>query len=94
MVAKPKRKDTKFESETAEFLVLAHLLLQRITAFKAYKNFPDYDLIATSAEHNTSARIQVKSRFYTNWNGFIINNFKDGNKFKCYFMVFVALNRG
>jgi len=82
------RKDTKLESEGAEFLVLGKLLLEKITAFKTYTNFPGYDLIATNAENNTSARIQVKSRYQTNWDGFIINNFN------CEFVVFVALNRG
>lgn len=87
MAKKRTRKDTKLESEGAEFLVLGRLLLEKITAFKTYTNFPGYDLIATSAEHNTSARIQVKSRYQT-WDGFIINNFD------CEFVVFVALNRG
>lgn len=82
------RKDTKLESEGAEFLVLGRLLLEKITAFKTYTNFPGYDLIATSADNNTSARIQVKSRYQTNWDGFIINNFD------CEFVVFVTLNRG
>ena len=88
MKNKRTRRDTKLESEGAEFLVLGHLLLEKITAFKTYTNFPGYDLIATSADNNTSARIQVKSRFQTNWDGFIINNFG------CDFVVFVALNRG
>jgi len=82
------RKDTKLESEGAEFLVLGRLLLEKITAFKTYTNFPGYDLIATSAENNTSARIQVKSRYATNWDGFIIKNLD------CDFVVFVPLNRG
>ena len=51
-------------------------------------NFPGYDLIAAKAEYNTSARIQVKSRFQTNWDGFIIKNFD------CDFVVLVTLNRG
>ena len=82
------RKDTKLESEGAEFLVLGRMLLEKITAFKTYTNFPGYDLIATNADNNTLARIQVKSRYQTNWDGFIINNFD------CEFVVFVALNRG
>lgn len=82
------RLDTKLESEAAEFLVLGHLLLNRISAFKAYINFPGYDLIATDAESNSSARLQVKSRFRTDWDGFIINNFN------CDFVIFVTLNRG
>jgi hypothetical protein len=82
------RKDTKLESEGAEFLVLGYLLLNKISAFKAYVNFPGYDLIAVDAESNTSARIQVKSRYHTNWDGFIINNFD------CDFVILAALNRG
>jgi hypothetical protein len=82
------RRDTKLESEGAEFLVLGRLLLEKITTFKTYTNFPGYDLIATNADKNTSARIQVKSRYQTNWDGFIIKNFD------CEFVVFVALNRG
>ena len=85
---KRSRKDTKLESEGAEFLVLGRLLLERIIAFKTYTNFPGYDLIATSGVHNTSARIRVKSRYQTNWDGFIIKNFD------CDFVVFVSLNRG
>jgi hypothetical protein len=82
------RIDTRLESEAAEFLVLGHLLLNRISAFKAYVNFPGYDLIATNADTNSSARIQVKSRYQSDWNGFIINNFD------CDFVALVALNRG
>jgi hypothetical protein len=80
--------NTRLESEAAEFLVLGHLLLQRISAFKAYVNYPGYDVIATNAERNTSAKIQVKSRYQTDWDGFIIKNLG------CDFVVFVALNRG
>lgn len=83
-----KRKNTKLESEGAEFLVLGMLLLEKITTFKAYVNYPGYDLIAVNADKNTSARIQVKSRYRTDWDGFIIKNFD------CDFVVFVALNRG
>src|SRR4030042_3430506 len=87
-MAKRKRLDTKLEGEAAEFLVLGQLLLKRISAYKAYVNFPGYDLIATDADHNTSARLQVKSRYCTDWDGFIIKNYD------CDFVVFVALNRG
>lgn len=82
------RRNTKLEAEGAEFLVLGHLLLNQISAFKAYTNFPGYDLIATNADSNTSARVQVKSRWQTNWDGFIIKNFD------CEFVVLVTLNRG
>ncbi|WP_129750060.1 hypothetical protein [Flavobacterium beibuense] len=82
------RKDTRLQSEGAEFLVLGNLLIEGISAYKAYHNFKGYDLIAVNAENNTSARIQVKSRFKTGWEGFIINNFD------CDFVVLVSLNRG
>lgn len=85
---KSKRLNTALESEAAEFLVLGRLLLEKIPAFKAYVNYPGYDLIATDAERNASARIQVKSRYRTDWDGFIINSFD------CDFVIFVALNRG
>jgi hypothetical protein len=83
-----KRRDTKLESEGAEFLVLGNLLIHGIPAYKTYTNMPGYDLVATNPEKNTSVKIQVKSRYKTNWGGFIINNFHSD------FVVFVALNRG
>ena len=83
-----KRLDTKLEAEAAEFLVLGRLLLERIIAFKAYVNFPGYDLIAANADRAKTARVQVKSRYRTDWDGFIIKNRE------CDFVVFVALNRG
>ena len=83
------RLDTSLESAGAEFLVLGHLLIEGIQAFKAYTNFPGYDIIATHPEKNRSCRIQVKSRWATDFDGgFIIRNFA------CDFIVFVALNRG
>ena len=86
-----KRLDTKLESEAAEFLVLGRLLLEGISAFKAYVNYPGYDLIAIDAESKKIVKIQVKSRFRTDWDGFIIKN---PEEHKCDFVVFVALNRG
>jgi hypothetical protein len=69
--------------------VLGHLLIEGIQAFKAYTNFPGYDLIATNADTNRSCRVQVKSRWATDFDGgFPIKNFN------CDFVVFVALNRG
>ena len=49
---------------------------------------PGYDLVATNPDKNLSVKIQVKSRYQTNWDGFIINNFDSD------FVVFVTLNRG
>jgi hypothetical protein len=82
------RQNTKLESEGAEFLVLGHLLMHRILAYKTYTNMPGYDLVAVSPECNTSARIQVKSRWRTGAPGFIIKNFN------CDFVVVAKLNRG
>jgi hypothetical protein len=83
------RQDTKLESEGAEFLVLGHLLLAGVPCFKAYVNFPGYDLVATNSDTGRSVRIQVKSRWATNYDkSFPIKNFG------CEFVVHVALNRG
>jgi len=62
--------------------------MHRILAYKTYTNMPGYDLVAISPDHNTSARIQVKSRWRTAAPGFIIKNFN------CDFVVVAKLNRG
>jgi hypothetical protein len=82
------RRDTKLESDGAEFLVLWRMLIERIATYKSYVNYPGYDLLAVQPDRSGVARIQVKSRFRTDWAGFIIGNFD------CDFVVFVALNRG
>jgi hypothetical protein len=82
------RQNTRIESEGAEFLVLGQLLVAGIPTYKSYTNTPGYDLIATNPEHNSSARISVKSRWKTNAEGFIIKNFD------CDFVVITKLNRG
>lgn len=82
------RQNTQLESAGAEFLVLGHLLIESIPAFKSYTNMKGYDLVATNADKNRSVRIQVKSRWRTNAEGFIINNFD------CDFVVIALLNRG
>lgn len=77
------------ESEGAEFLVLGHLLIEGISCYKAYVNFPGYDLVAVNPDKSKTAKIQVKSRWATDYDrGFIIKNFD------CDFVVHVALNRG
>lgn len=83
-----KRQNTKLETEGAEFLVLGQLLIHRIASYKTYTNMPGYDLVATNPDKNTSARIQVKSRWRTGAPGFLIKNFD------CDFVVVVKLNRG
>lgn len=83
------RLDSSLENAGAEFLVLGYLLIEKMQAFKAYTNFPSYDIIATNAEKNISCRIQVKSRWATDFDGgFLITNFD------CDFVVVVILNRG
>lgn len=83
------RQDTKLESEGAEFLVLGLLLIEGISAYKAYINFPGYDLTAVNPDTKRVARIQVKSRWATDYdNSFPLKNLD------CDFIVHVALNRG
>lgn len=84
-----KKQDTKLESEGAEFLVLGHLLIEGISAYKAYVNFPGYDLTAVEPETNKIARIQVKSRWATDYDKSFPLKSLD-----CDFVVHVALNRG
>jgi hypothetical protein len=60
-----KRQDTKLESEGAEFLVLGNLLIDGISTYKSYINFPGYDLTAINPDTKKIARIQVKSRWAT-----------------------------
>lgn len=79
-------KSTRLESEGAEFLVLGHLLINGVATYKTYTNMPGYDLVATNPEHNTSARIQVKSRWTRKAGGFLIR------RFDCDFVIFVRLN--
>src|SRR5690349_9922279 len=83
------RLDSKLEAQGAEFLVLGSLLIAGIVAHKTYTNTPGYDLIASSAARGTSCRIQVKSRWATDFDGgFLLKNLDSD------FVVFVALNRG
>ena len=88
MVSTMARKDTKLEPEGAEFLVLGNLLIHGIATYKTYTNMAGYDLVAVNPERNTSAKIQVKSRWATGAGGFLIKNFD------CDFVVVVLLNRG
>ncbi len=83
------RLDSRLEQEGAEFLVLGHLLLEKIAAYKAYTRYPGYDIVTINPETGRQCRIQVKSRWATDYNRtFSIKNFE------CDFVVFVALNRG
>ena len=83
------RQDTKLEAEGAEFLLLGMLLIEGITCYKAYTNTAGYDLVAVDPYRARSARIQVKSRWATDYDrSFPIRNFN------CEFVVLAALNRG
>jgi len=86
----PKRKDTKLESEGAEFLVLGNLMIEGILCYKNYVNYPGYDLLAVNPKHTKkTAKIQVKSRWASDYDkSFPLKNFN------CDFVVHVALNRG
>ena len=83
------RQNTKLESEGAEFLILGHLLIEGIACYKSYVNYPGFDLMAVNYKTGKSARIQVKSRWATDYDkSFPIKNFD------CDFVAHVALNRG
>lgn len=83
------RLDSKLESVGAEFLVLGHLLIEGVHAFKSYTDYPGYDILATSEETGKECRIQVKSRWATDFNRHF-----PMRTFECDFVVVVALNRG
>lgn len=86
---KTKKQNTKLESEGAEFLVLGLLLVEGVSTYKAYINFPGYDLTAINPDTKKVARIQVKSRWATDYDtSFPLKNLD------CDFVVHVALNRG
>jgi hypothetical protein len=81
----PARLNTRLESEGAEFLVLGQLLITGIEATKAYRNFAGFDLYAVNPDADRSCRIQVKSRWATDYDaGFPIRNFD------CDFVVLVS----
>lgn len=86
--ARASRQNTQLEAAGAEFLVLGQLLIAGIPAFKSYTNFKGYDLTATNADRGKSVRVQVKSRWRTGAEGFIIRSID------CDFVVVVLLNRG
>lgn len=84
-----RRQDTRLESEGAEFLVCALLLIEGLPTYKTYTQMPGYDLVSVDPEAGTSARIQVKSRWASDSDqGFPLKN-TDAD-----FVVFVLLNRG
>lgn len=83
------RLNSRLEWQGAEFLVLAHLLIEGIEAYKPYVNHPAYDLVALNPHGKNLARISVKSRWATNRAGHFPLNSLD-----CDFVVHVALNRG
>jgi hypothetical protein len=90
MIARPgERLNSRLQWQGAEFLVLAHLLIEGIEAYKPYVNHPAYDLVAINPRNKKLVRISVKSRWATNRAGFFPLASLD-----CDFVVHVALNRG
>jgi len=76
-------------SEGAEFLVLGELLIRGIHATKSYTGFTGWDVLAANPRTGKTARIQVKARLATDFDGgFPIKNVESD------FVVLVALNRG
>lgn len=66
------RRDTKIESEGAEFLVLGQLLIRGVQCHKAYTQTAGYDLFALSNDHKRTLTIQVKSRWDQKARGFFL----------------------
>ena len=76
-------------SEGAEFLVLGELLIRGVHATKSYTGFTGWDVLAANPRTGKTARIQVKARLATDFDGgFPIKNVDSD------FVVLVALNRG
>jgi hypothetical protein len=84
-----KHLDSSLESKGAEYLVLGHLLIEGISAYKCDANTAAYDLIAVNPDRKTLCRVQVKSRWATDHNGGMVIKNLDNE-----FVVFVSLNRG
>lgn len=85
-----KRLNTTLEAEGAEFLVLGHLLMVGIPAYKSYTRTVGHDLMAVNPSTNKSARIEVKSRWASDahWN----MGMKPAGAADYY--IYVRLNRG
>lgn len=88
VLAKRRRIDSSLEAEAAEFLVLGHLLLNGIEATKSYTNTKDHDLVAANPRLHKSTSIQVKSRWRSDANHFLVKEISAD------FLVLVRLNRG
>ena len=81
-----RRRNTDLAAAGAEFLVLGSLLAEDISAWKAYTNFPGFDIVAGDIARGSICRIQVKSRSIIGATEFPIKNFG------CDFVCFVRLN--
>ena len=53
------RLNTQLQATGAEYLVLGHLLIHGIQAYKAHFNHPGYDLIAVNPDSQQACRIPV-----------------------------------
>lgn len=83
------RLNSHLHSTGAEFLVLGNLLINGVPSYKAYVNNPSYDIIAMNPDNNLSCRIQVKSRFASDFGGGFLMGKGDFE-----FLILAALNRG
>lgn len=84
------RLDSRLEAEAAEFLLLGHLLLEGIHASKAYTRYPGFDVLAANPSAGRLCKIQVKSRWATDYD----RKFPLKQSSDCDFVVFAELNRG
>ena len=55
------RLNTSLQSTGAEFLVLGHLLINGIQAYKSYVNHPGYDLMAVNQTITKPAAFKLKA---------------------------------
>ena len=71
-------------------MVLGLLLLEGIHAYKAYTRYPGFDLIATDPGGSRLCKIQVKSRWATDYD----HKFPMKKDVDCDFVILAELNRG
>jgi hypothetical protein len=79
-------RDTHMPAAGAEHYVVAQLMFRDIDAFKCERGRAGTDVVAADTKRGTSVSIQVKSRYYSNADGFPIT------KPKADFVVFARLN--
>src|SRR5262245_5513136 len=78
----------RLAAQGAEFMVLGHLLIEGIQCYKAYTNFPGFDLIAVNPDTKKIASLHGKMRSATN------SRRRPISSVDCDVVVHEALNRG